>query len=248
MVANLLAGGDPLEEVQREADGLQFARKMQFGLVADYITAQLRLIRTLRGLTPNSAPLTMRSSTRASSSGIWKATPLSVAACRYWLRKLQARFYADDYASAIESASKAQLLLRRSQTFFDAAEYPFYSALAHAAFYASASANERTRYLRVLATHHKQLAVWEENCSENFGSCAALVAAEIARIEGRELDAERLYEKAIQTAREHGFVQNEAIAHETAARFYSERGLKTTAQAYLQSAQYLISAWGHSVK
>ena len=246
MVANLLAGGDPLEEVQREAEnGLQFARKMQFGLVADYITAQLRLIRTLRGLTPKFGSFNDAKFDESQFERHLEGNPLlAIAACRYWLRKLQARFYADDYASAIESASKAQLLLRRSQTFFDAAEYPFYSALAHAAFYASASADERTRHLRVLATHHKQLAVWEENCPENFGSCAALVAAEIARIEGRELDAERLYEKAIQTAREHGFVQNEAIAHETAARFYSERGLKTTARAYLQSARYLYIRWG----
>ena len=50
---NLLAAGDPLAEVQREAEhGLAFAQKMRFGLVIDRITAQLGLIRTLRGLTP----------------------------------------------------------------------------------------------------------------------------------------------------------------------------------------------------
>ena len=50
---NLLAAGDPLAEVQREAEnGLEFAQKARFGLVIDIITAQLGLIRTLRGLTP----------------------------------------------------------------------------------------------------------------------------------------------------------------------------------------------------
>jgi len=246
MVANLLAGGDPLEEVQREAEnGLQFARKMQFGLVSDYITAQLRLIRTLRGLTPKFGSFNDPEFDESQFEQHLEGSPrLAIAACRYWIRKLQARFYADDYASAIESASKAQVILRRSQTFFDVGEYPFYSALAHAASYTAASSDERTQHLRILATHRKQLAVWEENCPENFGSCAALVAAEIARIEGRELDAERLYEKAIHSAREHGFVQNEAIAHETAARFYSERGLETIARAYLQSARYLYIRWG----
>ena len=48
---NLLAAGDPLVEVQREAEhGLAFAQKARFGLVIDLITAQLGLIRTLRGL------------------------------------------------------------------------------------------------------------------------------------------------------------------------------------------------------
>jgi hypothetical protein len=77
----------------------------------------------------------------------------------------------------------------------------------------------------------------EGNCPENFGSCAALVGAEIARIEGRELDAERLYEEAIHSAREHGFVQNEAIAHEVAARFYSGLGLETIAGGTEQSIE-----------
>ncbi len=37
---NLLAAGDPLSEVQREAEhGLEFAHKMRFGLVIDRITA-----------------------------------------------------------------------------------------------------------------------------------------------------------------------------------------------------------------
>ena len=50
---NLLAAGDPLDEVQAEAErGLAFAQKMRFGLAIDRITTQLGLIRTLRGLTP----------------------------------------------------------------------------------------------------------------------------------------------------------------------------------------------------
>ena len=52
LYTNFLAAGDPLAEVQREAEtGLEFATNIRFGLVIDYITAQLGLIRTLRGLT-----------------------------------------------------------------------------------------------------------------------------------------------------------------------------------------------------
>jgi predicted ATPase len=98
MVANLLAGGDPLEEVQREAEnGLQFARKMQFGLVSDYITAQLRLVRTLRGLTPKFGSFNDAEFDESQFEQHLEGNPrLAMAACRYWIRKLQARFYADD--------------------------------------------------------------------------------------------------------------------------------------------------------
>ena len=52
-ITDLLATGEPLDEVQREAEAaLEFARQARFGVVADSITGQPRLIRTLRGLTP----------------------------------------------------------------------------------------------------------------------------------------------------------------------------------------------------
>src|ERR1700761_2981295 len=52
LLTNLLATGDPLAEVQREAEtGLEFASKVVFGVVINVLMAQLAFIRTLRGLT-----------------------------------------------------------------------------------------------------------------------------------------------------------------------------------------------------
>src|SRR5262249_5166949 len=54
LVLAMLACGEPLAEVEREAvTGLSFARKTQFGLVILTAETQLLLIRTLRGLTEN---------------------------------------------------------------------------------------------------------------------------------------------------------------------------------------------------
>jgi len=245
MIANLLASGDPLEAVQREAeDGLEFIRKIRFDLISDYTITALRLIRTLRGLTPKFGSFNDAEFEESRFEEHLEENPrLAPAACRYWIRKLQARFYAEDYAAAIAAAAKADLYHRR-QSFFEVAEYPFYSALAHAALCDSASAEERARHLAAVATHHKQLAIWKENCPENFESCTALVAAEMARIEGRDLDAMHLYEQAIQSAHLNGFIQNEAIANEVAARFYAARGFGTIAQTYIKNARYYYLRWG----
>ena len=54
----------------------------------------------------------------------------------------------------------------------------------------------------------------------------------------------RLYEQAIQSARENGFVQNEGMAHEVAARFYAARGVDSIAHAYLRNARYCYLRWG----
>ncbi len=68
--------------------------------------------------------------------------------------------------------------------------------------------------------------------------------AEISRLEGRALDAMHLYEQAIQLARENGFVQNEALAHEVAARFYLTRAFETIGHVYLRNARNCYDRWG----
>src|SRR5262249_28816916 len=130
---------------------------------------------------------------------------LALPACWYWVRKLQARFLAGDYAAALEAASRAEPLLWTSPAEIEAADYCFYAALSLAARCDGASAVERQQHLQSLAAHHRQLAVWAANCSENFENRAALVGAEMARLEGRALDAETLYEEAIRSAHANGF-------------------------------------------
>jgi PAS domain S-box-containing protein len=170
---------------------------------------------------------------------------LAIATCWYWIRKLQARYIAGDHAKALNSASKAQQLMWTTCSLLEEAEYHFYGALARAACYSdSGTADEREQHLDALAAHHKQLQVWADNCPENFENRAALVAAEIARIECREHDAMRLYELAIRSARTNGFVHNEAIAYEVAARFYQTRGFDKFADVYLRHARYGYLRWG----
>src|SRR5208282_1380591 len=126
----------------------------------------------------------------------------------------------------------------------EAAEYHFYRALTQAACCDSAPAGERQQHIDAVAAHHRQLQLWAENCPENFENRAALVGAEIARLEGRELDAERLYEHAIRSARANGFIHNEALANELASRFYSARGFEKIARVYLQDARHGYLRWG----
>jgi PAS domain S-box-containing protein len=244
--SNLLFAGEPLHEVQGEAErGLAYAENVQFGLVIDLITTQRALIRTLRGLTPTFGCLDdgqfneLRAETHLSGN-----PALVLAASFYWIRKLQGRYIAGDYAAAMDAASKAQPLLWISSTFFEEAEYHFYGALAKAAWCECAPADERPQHLDALAAHYRQLQIWAKNCPENFADRAALVGAEIARIEGRVADAMELYEQAIRAAQESGFVHGEALANELASRFYAAHGFGKIARVYLRDARYGYLRWG----
>ena len=244
-ITDLLATGEPLGEVQREAEaGLEFARQVRFDAVADGITGQLRLIRTLRGLTPQFVSFNDAEFDESRFEQHLAEDPgLRVVACWYWIRKLQARFLAGAYASAVEAAENARRLLGMPTT-FELADYQLYAALARAALCDVDPAAERARHHEALAAHHLQLREWAESCPANFEDRAALVGAEVARVEGRVIEAERLYEQAIRAAREQGFVQNEGLAYELAARFYAARGFEPFADLYRRNARHCYRRWG----
>jgi signal transduction histidine kinase len=94
----------------------------------------------------------------------------------------------------------------------------------------------------------EQLREWAEQCSVTFKDRYSLVSAEVARIEGRDLDAMRLYQQAIGFARENDFVQNEGIANEVAARFFLDRGFDTIGHTYIRNARSCYLRWGALAK
>lgn len=242
---NLLAAGDPLTQTQREAEnGLAFARKARFGFVIDIISPQLGLIRTLRGLTPTFGSFDDHQFDEAQFEQHLASEPaLALPECWYWTRKLQARFLAGDYPAAIKAAVNAEKRLWTSPSIFEAAEYHFYSALTVAASCLHASPTQLAQCIETLSMHRRQLEIWAENCPDNFETRAMLVNAEIARIEGQTSDAMRFYEKAIDTAREQGFVHQEALANELAAHFYGKMGYDKIARAYLRDAHHGYHRW-----
>jgi PAS domain S-box-containing protein len=250
LTANLFACGDPLDEVEREAEnGLEFAQKVRFGLASDCLTGQLRLIRMLRGLTPDFGSFNDAAFDESRFvQRVENNRQLAIGACWYWIRRLQAGVYASDSVLAIAAATKVAPLLWTAPTQLEQSEYQFYGALARAARCDEAPAEERSQHIAALADHNKLIAVWAKNCPATFANRAALVAAEMARLEGRELDAERLYEEAIRLASDNGFVHNEALANELAARFHAARGFETIAHAYLRNARYCYVRWGAAGK
>ena len=245
-LVQLLAGGAPLADVQREAEtGLHFARRSGFALVDSLIAVQLRSVRNLRGLTPAFGCFNEDGFNEQQFEQELESAPNSgIVACTYWIRKLQARFLADDHAAAIAAAHKVERLLWLTPAIFERADYHFYAALALIGLYGKASAAERRRYRKALRVHERQLRAWDEHCPENFASRAALLGAEIATLERRELHAERLFERAIRSARTNGLLQEEALANELAARFYLARGFEDTADLYLRKARSCYLRWG----
>ncbi|MEO8128194.1 MAG: sigma 54-interacting transcriptional regulator [Bryobacteraceae bacterium] len=250
LITNYLAVGDPLPMVQSEVEkGLDFVKKAGFGLVAENCGAQLALVRTLRGLTSTFGCFDAHDYTESGTEHRLASNPaLALAEFFYWTRKLQARFFAGDYASAVEASRKAHQLLWPAASQVETGDFRFYAALAHAAAWTLASSEERQQHFAALDDHYRQLNIWAQHCPANFETRAALVSAEIARIEGRMLDAEHFYEAAIRSAHDNGFAHCEAVSNECAAQFYSARGFTKIAHVYLRDARDCYLRWGADAK
>jgi predicted ATPase len=187
LITNCLMVGDALAEVQTEAErGLAFVKKAGFGLVAENLGAQLGLIRTLRGVTRSFGCFNDQDYDESEAeSRLAGNTVLALAEFFYWTRKLQGRFFAGDYGGAVDASTKAHQLLWPAASQLETGDFRFYGALAHAAAWNSAPAEERREHFDALSEHHRQLEIWAEHCPANFTNRAALVGAEVARIQGR---------------------------------------------------------------
>jgi PAS domain S-box-containing protein len=238
-VNGLLVRGDQLDAVWRESEtALDFAGKAKYGGAADHIRSQQRFIATMQGRTD--APFDEATFEAQLTAGGFAL----VATCWHWIFTVKARFLFGDYVEALAAAGKAKSLLPLVTGQIQLLDYFCYTALTVAALYENASDDERSAWRELLRAHRDQLHDWAENCPSTFADKHALVSAEIARLEGRELDAMHLYEQAIRLTRENGLVHDEGLAHEVAARFYAARGFDAIAQTYLRNAKSCYLRWG----
>lgn len=252
LLSNLIFAGTSIEEMQREAElGMAFAREKHFGLVVDAHLAQIVMFRRLRGM-----PVDVASLLAAGYDREWiarfargESSHRAIAAFSYWTHSLTTSLLFGDVQGAIAAEGEALKFYASSRGFLETAEYHFYGALARAAaLRPSENGWLADVHRKALDGHLRQLSIWKDNCEANFACRVYLVDAEIARAESRFLDAEHLYERAMQTAKAQQFLHVEALATELAADFYSERTLHTIAHMYARNARYAYLCWGADAK
>jgi PAS domain S-box-containing protein len=223
---------------------LDFVRKAKFRDYTDAIVSQQRFIAAMQGRTATFSTFSDAHFDEAAFEVQLTANRSALIVLFYWIMKLKARFLSGNYAEAVAAADKAEPLLWAAAAHIQVLDYFYYTALAIAALYENAGADQQNRWRELLQLHREKLRTWVDNHPPTFADKHALVSAELARVEGRDRDAMRLYEEAIRMARENGFVQNEGIANELAARFYLKSGIEKAAHSYLRDARHCFLRWG----
>jgi PAS domain S-box-containing protein len=236
-LTNLIARGDPLDEMLQEAvAAVDFIRKIKFRHVIDVVLDIQAFIESLRGYATQIDEAALE--TRIVQVGV------PFANCSHWILLLSRHFMFGEPETALAFAEKAKPLFWAVQCHIQSVDYRLYHSLAIAAVFLNTSRQRQSELRKTLAENLHLFQQWAESCPSTFLHKFALVAAETARLEGREMEAMRLYEQAIRSAADHGFVQYQGLANELAARFCLECGLPRVAHTYLRDARNCYLRWG----
>ncbi|MBW9116464.1 AAA family ATPase [Rhizobium cauense] len=251
IVLHVFLSGENLKDVDEECEqALEFARRTGFRAGADLIVATERAIASLRGRTSGLASYDSDGFDEQAFEEDLASTQNSVVMWWYWTRKAMLYTLAENFEAALDAVAKVRSnpAIRNMQ--IEQLDCYYFSALALAAVIKDeTSTEERAGMLEEIRQQHAQLESWAKHArSPSFEDKHILVAAEIARLEGMEGEAQRLYDESIRVARLNGFTQYEAIANETAARFHAARGAKRFARTYLLEARACYARWGADAK
>jgi PAS domain S-box-containing protein len=122
-------------------------------------------------------------------------------------------------------------------------QYAFWQSLTIFQLLSDWPESSHPQYLEQIEANQNQMKLWAEHAPMNFQHKWNLLKAEQYRHQGQIHAAMQAYENAIRGAREHGYLQEEALAYELAANFYLDQGFDEIAQTYLSQALYRYERW-----
>jgi predicted ATPase/two-component sensor histidine kinase len=165
-----------------------------------------------------------------------------------YFNKLLLSCYFQDADKAVENANQANRYPEggRSNAVFPI--FYFYDSLARLMQYSTASPEVQPTILQRVTQNQERMRLWAHHAPMNNLHRWHLVAAEQHRALGEDAEAIANYDRAVELAKEHDYIHEQALAYERTALFYLERGKEILARAYLQEAWYCYLKWGATAK
>ena len=237
--------GQLLEEIPRY---LQFTQKTQNQLSTDTLLGLQLTLGNLHKTTPGKLVFATNNLKEEEHLQNCKEHQNLYSLSIYMIHKLQNLYLYWELEEALQLALETESQLPFIAGCLAVTEFNFFHSLILAAVYPTASASQQQEYWEKLQKNQEQMKIWTDNCAANFEHKYLLVAAEIARISNEDAVAIDLYDRAIISAAENEFIQNEAIANELAAKFWLNKGKRKYAEFHLRDAYYGYQRWGATRK
>ncbi|MBE9184076.1 AAA family ATPase [Microcoleus sp. LEGE 07076] len=162
----------------------------------------------------------------------------------FYLHKLVLCYLFGDLPQALENAGKFRKILREGTGLLTVPVFYFYDSLAALAAYPQADGLERDCLLERVGKNQEKMQKLAARAPMNHLHKFHLVEAEKHRVLGDFFQAMEEYDRAISLAHKNEYINEEALAHELAAKFYVGWGKSKIARVYLADARYCYTHWG----
>ncbi|MEH2056593.1 MAG: AAA family ATPase [Nostoc sp.] len=162
--------------------------------------------------------------------------------------KLLLAYSFGNYQAALDYSTQLKSYLMALSSLIFIPIFHFYAALTHLALLPTQPQAEQGDILLQVQTHQTILHQWAHHAPMNYLHKWYLVEAEKHRVLGEKVAASDCYDQAIALAKEHQFINEEALANELAAKFYLKWGKQRIAQEYMTEAYYCYARWGAKAK
>ncbi|MDI9244703.1 diguanylate cyclase [Marinobacter sp. CHS3-4] len=150
----------------------------------------------------------------------------------------------NDYDRARHFVHKQDTLIKSAMSLPQLARFYIVANLTLTALYPSMDKSEQRTTRKRLEDDLARMTRWADNCEANFRHLQHLMMAELACLDGDQNAALAYYDAAIDGARNHRFLRDEAIAYERAARYLLTIGRGRSAEGYLRGALGMYNRWG----
>jgi predicted ATPase/signal transduction histidine kinase len=166
----------------------------------------------------------------------------------YYVNQLQLRYLFGELEVAVKIVNRFQEYEEAGMALVSNVALYLYDSLTRLALYFSATKIQRLRLLSQVSKNQKKLKKWANFAPMNSLHKWNLVEAERYRVLGKYTEAITYYDCAISGAKENGYLNEEALANELAAKFYLDWNKQKVAAGYMQEAYYCYSRWGAKAK
>ncbi|MEG3931865.1 MULTISPECIES: AAA family ATPase [unclassified Microcoleus] len=241
--------GEPLNTVeQKQLQCLILARQLKQEHSIDLVETWGQLLLNLQQNSANQFHVVDEKFNEQEMLPRLKKTHNNLGIFNFYLGKMLSYYLFKQSEKAVANASLAAGYAQVVIGFAIVVTHNFYYSLALLAVYPTAGSAAQEKHLMQVAANQEEMQKWAHHAPMNYQHKYDLVEAEKARVFGKNWEAADYYDKAIQGAKEQGYIQEQALANELAAEFYLSCNKDKIAQVYLTESYYGYIRWGAIAK
>ncbi|MEG4073783.1 AAA family ATPase [Microcoleus sp. Pol14C2] len=232
-------------EIARNRDAIH---KIKQETALNYIEIYWQAILNLLGKSDNSCLLKGEACDEQMKLPFYQQANDKVGVAYIYLNKLLLCYLFEKYSEAIDNIAIAENYLNAVIGMPVVPVFHFYDSLVRLAVYSDTPQSEQHELLDRVQANQEKMQKWAHHAPMNHLHKFYLVEAERHRVLDEKIEAIEMYDKAIALAKENKYINEEALAHELAAKFYLEWGKEKLAKPYLIDAYYAYARWGAKAK